>query len=128
MNSDYTTYQYYNQNMTGHRAATTSSGDGKLDAYTTVASEKVRTLAGIIDSQIGTWWLTIENLSSVGLPKEGTLDIDTWVFHNTGHFGASKGPKNRGKTTYAYSGDSVTIPIHSTAASNNTAYAFEFDI
>jgi hypothetical protein len=125
-NSDYTTYQYYYLNMTGHRAGTTSSGDGSLDAYATVGPKKVRTLAGVVDSQIGTWYLTIDNLSSVGLKKSGDLAITTLAFENSDHFTASKGPKSHGATTYAYSGNSVTIAIHSTAAQNNTAWAFEF--
>jgi hypothetical protein len=128
MNGDYTTYQYYATKMTGHRTHTIGSADGALDAYSTVDESKVRVLTGILGSKRGTWYLTISSLSSVGLHRSGSVDIQTWAFEDTGHFGASKGPSDRGVVKHGYSGDSVTFPIFSTGTDVNASFAFEFDV
>ncbi|KAK4495186.1 hypothetical protein PRZ48_013513 [Zasmidium cellare] len=95
-NGEYQVYKYYNKNMTGTRAGTTTSGDGTLDVYTTIGSSTVRTLTGVLTST-GTWYINIKNLSSVGLPTSGSFTIQTWGFDDKGHFGRVDGPSNRGK-------------------------------
>lgn len=95
-NGEYQVYKYYNKNMTGTRAGTTTSGDGVIDVYTTIGSTTVRTLTGVLN-KTGTWYITIKNLSSVGLPTSGSLTIQTWGFDDKGHFGRVDGPSNRGK-------------------------------
>ncbi|KAF2718834.1 glycoside hydrolase family 39 protein [Polychaeton citri CBS 116435] len=125
-NGEYQVYKYYNLNMTGSRVKTTGSGDRILDVYTTV-DDKVRTLTGV-RLQTGTWYITISNLSAVGLPSEGALDIQTWGFEDKGHYGEVDGPSDRGVVSHDYSGDSVTFPVYQTAADSKTAWAFEFSI
>ena len=125
-NGNWWTYNYYSQNMTGYRVGTTGSSDGKFDVYATV-SDKVRVLCGT-RLVTGTWELTIENLSAVGLPSSGTLHIQTWGLVDKGHTGEVDGPTNRGIGTRSYSGNSVTFPIYQTAVDNTTAWAFEFSV
>lgn len=73
---DWQLYHYYFQNMTGHRVGTLPSADLKLDAYATVGTDKVRVLVGSRITE-GTWQVTINDLSTVGLPTAGTLNIQT---------------------------------------------------
>lgn len=125
-NGDYQVYKYYNLNMTGHRVGTSASTDLKIDTYATVGSDKVRILTGVRIST-GTWKVTVNSLSSVGLPTSGTLNIHTWGFPINGdHYGEVDAPTDLGWYGHEYSGDTVTFPIYQT--DSTTAYAFEFDI
>ncbi|KAF4951709.1 hypothetical protein FSARC_12832 [Fusarium sarcochroum] len=126
-NGEFQVYQYYNKNMTGTRATTTSSGDGKLDVFTTIGSDKVRVLNGV-DIATGTWYITINSLSSVGLPTSGNLAIHTYGFVDKGHYGQVSAPTDRGVYSHQYSGNSVTFPIYQTDVDKNTAWAFEFAV
>ena len=119
-------YNYYVKNQTGFRAGTTASTDGKFDVYATV-SDKVRILCGT-RLVTGTWELTVENLSAVGLPTSGTLNIQTWGLIDSGHTTEVTGPTNRGIVAHTYSGNSVTFPIYQTTQDANTAWAFEFSV
>ena len=124
-NGEFQVYKYYNQQMVGVRAQTTGTGDGIMDVYATIASDKVRTLAGV-RLKTGTWYITIKGLTSVGLPASGTLNIQTYGFEDKGHFGRLDGSSNRGVFGHAYSGNSVTFPVYQTTEDKNTAWAFEF--
>jgi hypothetical protein len=126
-NGEFNVYKYYYQNMTGERATTTGTGDSVMDVFTTVDTDKVRVLTGVLNQQ-GTWYITISGLPAVGLASSGTLDIQTWGFDDAGHFGAVTGPSDRGVYGHQYDGDSVTFPVYQTSQDENTAWAFEFDI
>lgn len=126
-NGEYEVYKYYNLKMTGVRAGTQGSADGKLDVYTTIGATTVRNLVGMLNDT-GTWYLTINNLSAVGLPKSGSLAIQTWGFDDDGHFGQEGHPSNRGIASHKYSGNSVTFPVYQTSQDENTAWAFEFAV
>ncbi|KIK50754.1 glycoside hydrolase family 39 protein [Collybiopsis luxurians FD-317 M1] len=119
-------YQYYNQMMTGHRVGTTGSIDRLMDSYATVGTDKVRILVG--GRQVtGTWQVTVNSLSSVGLPTSGTLDITTFQFSFTGsHTGNVGAPTNLGVVAHTYSGNSVSFPIFQT--DTTTTWAFEFNV
>ena len=118
-------YKYYNLNMTGQRVTTTGSGDRILDVYSTVDGKNARILTGV-RLKTGTWYITVKNLSAIGLPTSGTLNIQTWGFDDKGHYGEVDGPSNRGIYGHTYSGNSVTFPIYQTTQDANTAWAFEF--
>lgn len=120
-------YKYYYTNMTGVRAKTTGTSDRLMDAYATVDSKTVRILAGT-RLETGTWYITISNLTSVGLPSSGSLDIHTWGFVDKGHYGEVTGPTDRGYAWHNYSDDSVTFPVYQTSEDNHTAWAFELTI
>jgi hypothetical protein len=122
-NGDYQVYQYYNLNMTGYRVGTSPSTDLKLDTYTTVGKDMVRVLTGVRITT-GTWQITINDLSSVGLPSSGSLNIHTWGFPFGGHYAEVDVPNDLGWYSHTYSGNSVTFPVYQTDTS--TAYAFEF--
>lgn len=122
-NGDFQVYKYYNQNMTGYRVGTLPSTDLKIDTYATVSSSLVRVLTGVRITS-GTWQVTINGLSKVGLPTSGSLSIHTWGFPSNGHFGEVDAPNDLGYYSHTYSGDSVTFPIFQT--DTTTAYAFEF--
>ncbi|KAL1845865.1 hypothetical protein Daus18300_014427 [Diaporthe australafricana] len=126
-NGDFQVYKYYNQNMTGHRVGTTPSADLKLDAYATVGSTKAIVLVGVRITT-GTWTLQLNDLSAVGLPTSGTLNVQTWGFPVASdvHYGQVNGPTNLGVYGHAYSGNTVSFPVYQTDAT--TAYAFEFSI
>lgn len=109
--------------MTGHRVGTSVSTDLKIDTYATVGTDKVRILCGVRIST-GTWQITVNSLSSVGLPTSGSLTIQTWGFPDAGHFGEVDAPTNLGTAAHTYSGNSVTFPIYQ--VDTTTAYAFEF--
>ncbi len=118
-------YAYYNQNMTGVRANTTGTGDRWMDVYATIGTDKVRILCGV-RTDIGTWELQVNNLSAVGLPTSGTLNIQTWGFDGADVWVIASAPSNRGIVAHTYSGNSVTFPIFQTDA--HTAWAFEFSV
>ncbi|RHZ54011.1 glycoside hydrolase family 39 protein [Aspergillus thermomutatus] len=127
-NGDYQVYKYYNRNMTGHRVGTLPSSDLKLEAYATVGDDGyARVLVGVRITQ-GTWELQLNELSALGLPTSGTLNVHTWGFPVASdvHYGEVDGPKDLGWYGHAYSGDTVTFPVYQT--DTTTAYAFEFAI
>lgn len=113
--------------MTGTRAETTGTGDRVMDVYATIGEDKVRVLTGV-RLATGTWYVTINGLSSVGLPAAGSLNIHTWGFVDQGHYGEVDAPTDRGYYSHEYSGDSVTFPIFQTNQDEYTAWAFEFDV
>lgn len=122
-NGEYQVYKYYNLNMTGNRVGTMPSDDLKIDTYATVG-DMVRILTGV-RIETGTWQVTVNGLSSVGLPSSGNLNIHTWGFPFTGeHTGSVSAPNDLGWVEHTYDSDSVTFPIFQNDAS--TAYAFEF--
>lgn len=113
----------------GYRVETTGSNDGALDVFATVGSDRtVRLLTGVIGSQTGTWFVTLDNLSAVGLPESGSLSISTYGLVDNGHFGAVSGPTYRNTYSHEYSGNSLTFAIYQTSQDLNTAWAFEFSI
>jgi hypothetical protein len=122
---EYYVYKYYHQNMTGVRANTTGTTDRWMDVYSTIGSDKVRILCGV-RVETGTWEITVNNLSAVGLPTSGTLNIQTWGFSGANVWAIVGGPSNEGIAAHAYSGNSVTFPIHQT--DTHTAWAFEFAV
>jgi hypothetical protein len=122
-NGEFQVYKYYNLNMTGTRVGTSVSEDLILDAYATVDDNTVRILVGA-RIETGTWQVTVNGLSSVGLAESGSLDIHTWGFPDAGHFGEVDAPNDLGWYAHTYDSDSVTFPIFQVDTS--TAYAFEF--
>lgn len=126
-NGDYQVYKYYNQNMTGYRVGTTPSTDLMLDAYATVGSTSVIILVGVRIAT-GTWQLQLNDLSALGLPTSGTLNIQTWGFPVASDikYDEVDGPTNLGIVAHTYSDDTVTFPIYQT--DTTIACAFEFSI
>ncbi|KAJ5663063.1 hypothetical protein N7507_003794 [Penicillium longicatenatum] len=120
---EYQVYKYYNLNMTGVRANTTGTGDRLMDVYATIDSDKVRILCGVRITE-GTWQITVENMSAVGLPTSGTIDIQTWGFAGTDVWEEVDTYSDRGIVSHTYSGNKLTFPIYQTDSS--TAWAFEF--
>ncbi|OJJ42551.1 hypothetical protein ASPZODRAFT_76619 [Penicilliopsis zonata CBS 506.65] len=116
-------YRYYNTNMTGHRVNTTGTADRLFDVYATVDSDKVRILSGTRITE-GTWAITVNGMTAVGLPAEGTVDIQTWGFAGTDHFAVTGAPSNRGIVAHTYANDTLVFPIYQT--DTTTAWAFEF--
>nr|UYL90302.1 glycoside hydrolase 5 [Talaromyces funiculosus] len=128
-NGDYQVYKYYYQNMTGYRVGTTPSTDLKLDAYATVGTDGyARVLVGVRIEE-GTWELQLNDLTALGLPSSGTLNVHTWGFPVNSadtHYGEVDAPKDLGWYGHAYSGGTVTFPVYQ--VDTTTAYAFEFAI
>ena len=108
--------------MTGYRVGTSPSADLAIDTYATVGTDMVRILTGV-RIQTGTWQITVDNLSAVGLATSGTLNIHTWGFYTNGYYAEVDGPADLGWVEHTYSGNSVTFPIYQ--VNTTTAYAFE---
>jgi len=123
-NGDYQVYKYYTLNMKGHRVGTIPSADLRLDTFATVGLDMVRVLTGV-RLATGTWQITINDLTAVGLAPSGTLNIHTFGFPDPGgHFAEVDAPNDLGWVSHTYSGNSVTFPVFQT--DTTTAYAFEF--
>lgn len=122
-NGEWWVYNYYTSNMTGYRVGSTPSDDAYLDTYAVVGSDRVRVLCGVRTNE-GTWQITIDDLSSVGLPEEGSLEIFTYGFPFTGGATGTDVPVDLGWVAHTYSDNSVTFPIYQ--VDEVTAYAFEF--
>lgn len=120
---EYQVYKYYNLNMTGERVETLGTGDRLFDVYATMDSAKVRILSGARITP-GDWQITVENMNAVGLPGEGSVDIQTWGFVDTSVYEEVDAPSDRGIVLHTYSDNTLTFPIYQTDAS--TAWAFEF--
>ena len=125
---DYQVYKYYNQVMTGNRIGTLPSSDLMLDAYATIGDGWARVLVGVRISK-GTWELQFNNLSALGLPSSGKLNVHTWGFpvvEQYAQWGEIDNPIDLGWYGHPYSDDTVTFPVYQVDV--NTAFAFEFEI
>ncbi|KAI3609887.1 glycoside hydrolase family 39 protein [Moniliophthora roreri] len=123
-NGEYQVYKYYASTMKGHRVATTQSTDKKMDCYAVVDTNRVRVLVGG-RRVTGTYQLSIDNLSAIGLPTSGTVSVHTLEFAYNGRYGRVDGPKDLGYVSHSYSGNTLSFPIYQT--STTTTWAFEFD-
>lgn len=128
---DYEVYKYYNLNMTGNRHGTLPSSDLALDAYATAGDGWGRVLGVLVGVRVetGTWNLTLNNLTALGLPDSGTLNVHTWGFpvvEQYPQWGEIDATIDLGWRGHAYSGDTVSFPVYQVDV--NTAFAFEFEI
>ncbi|KAG8625522.1 hypothetical protein KVT40_007273 [Elsinoe batatas] len=123
-NGDWQLYKYYG-GMAGTRVSTSGSADGGFDVFATKGdvAKSVKVLAGN-RGNTQTYDLTVNGLTSVGLPASGTVDIRTFRFDWNGPFGDVGAPVDLGVYSHQYSGDQVTFWV--TPETANTAYAFEF--
>lgn len=121
----YWVYRYYASNMTGNRATVDRTGDTHLDVYATVGEDRVRMLVGT-KLATGTWYVTIDDLESVGLPASGSLSIDTWGFDGSDPLAVQAAPAFRNTVSHDYTDGALTIPIYQ--EDNHTGWAFEFDV
>lgn len=71
-NGDYQVYKYYNLNMTGDRVGTEPSSDLAIDTDTVVGTSAVKILTGV-RIMTGTWQITVNDLSAVGLSESGRI-------------------------------------------------------
>ncbi|KAF8847539.1 glycoside hydrolase [Acephala macrosclerotiorum] len=125
--AEFQVYKYYAQNMTGYRVATDATSNLNGEVYAVVGSDRVRLLAGARIAT-GDWAIQLSNLSALGLPTSGTLNIHTYRFEGnaTNHFQEYDQPTDLGVVGHQYSGDTVTFPIWSTEPT--TSLAFEFSL
>ncbi|CAH0003824.1 unnamed protein product [Clonostachys byssicola] len=120
---EYQVYKYYNRNMTGNRVATTASSDRTVDAYATVNNGHAKILFGS-RSVSDTAFIKVNDISCLGLPESGTLDIKIWAFpFPNGRFGEVNAPVDHGWGQQNYTGNSATFPVY--PQDDVTAYAFE---
>ncbi|KAH7171002.1 glycoside hydrolase superfamily, partial [Dactylonectria macrodidyma] len=117
-------YKYYTKSMAGTRLQTEPTADLLGEVYATFDSKKVRLLVGS-RGVTGTFNIQLQKLSALGLPSNGTLQIQTYGFPGTtDRYAREDTPSNLGVYGHEYSGDSVSFPIFQTDV--YTAYAFEF--
>ena len=125
--AEFQVYKYYTQNMTGYRVATAPTSDFSGDVYATVdGTQKVARL--LIGARVttGNWNIQLNDLSAIGLPTSGTLNIHTYKFsgNSSDHEQEFDGTTDLGVYGHSYSGNTVTFPIYQTDAV--TTWAFEF--
>lgn len=128
-NGDYQVYKYYTQNMTGNRVGSSVSSDGKFDAYATVGGGFAKVLMGVRPPTTGTYSVTMNKLSALGLPASGNLNVRTWKFpagSGDVHYSRVDGPTDLGYVSHSYSGDSISLPYYQT--DKTTAIAWEFAV
>ena len=129
-NGDWWTYNYYVQNMTGIRVSTTASSDGQLDAYAVVGSDGIaRVLLGCNPPTTGTYTVSLENMTALGLPSSGTLEVETLAFYvdsSDAHFGYMGAPTSLGYYGHTYSNNAVSLAYY--ASDETSAYAWQFAI
>ncbi|KAK7936074.1 hypothetical protein PG985_001569 [Apiospora marii] len=122
----YHVYRYYARNMTGVRAGTTGSGDGRFDAYATLGGDRVRVLAGP-KVRAGRWEVRVQGLAAAGYAgASGSVDVEAWEFQGSNAFAVTGPPVYKGSKTYQYASGAVTIPV--SQGNNYTAHAFEFAV
>ncbi|KAL9473210.1 hypothetical protein ACSS6W_007590 [Trichoderma asperelloides] len=121
----YWVYHYYATNMTGNRATVERSGDTHLDVYATVGKDRVRLIVGT-KLKSGTWYVTLNGLTSVGKPASGSLSISTWEFDGSNPLAVQAAPIFRNTVAHSYSAGSLTFPIYQT--DTIAGWAFEFDL
>ncbi|KAK4502182.1 hypothetical protein PRZ48_005607 [Zasmidium cellare] len=127
-NGDYQVYKYYSQNMTGNRVGTSVSQDGKFDAYATVGGGLAKVLMGVRPPTQGTYTVSLSNLTALGLPASGNLNVRTWKFPvgSDVHYSGVDGPTDLGYISHSYSGNTLALPYYQT--DKLTAYAWEFAV
>jgi hypothetical protein len=125
--AEFQVYKYYNKNMTGYRVATEPTSDKNGEVYAVVGSDRVRLLVGARIAT-GFWFITLKNLSSIGLPKNGTLNIHRYRFQGSSnnHFAEYDNSTDLGVYDHEYSGNQVTITVNST--NTITSVALEFSL
>ncbi|KAI1023762.1 hypothetical protein LB504_005009 [Fusarium proliferatum] len=74
-------YKYYATSMSGQRAKTKGSSDGRFDCFVTIG-DKVRILAGSRVA-VGNFTLQLEGLEAVGYALSDTLDAVYYAFHGS---------------------------------------------
>jgi hypothetical protein len=74
---------------------------------------------------VGTYELSIKNLSALGLATSGTISVTTRQFSFGGTTVNQGAPTNLGVVAHAYSGNVLSFPIYQT--DTVTTWAFEFN-
>ncbi|KAJ7512235.1 glycoside hydrolase superfamily [Mycena galericulata] len=122
-NGEWQVYNYYATSMTGYRVATTGSTDRLMDNFAVVGTNIVRILVGgrLVT---GTYTLQIKNLSALGLPTAGTIDVQTRQFSFAGTEAEEGAPTALGLVAHTYTGNVLSFPIFQT--DTVTTWAFEF--
>ncbi|KAH7071243.1 glycoside hydrolase superfamily [Paraphoma chrysanthemicola] len=123
-NGDYQAYKYYTA-MAGTRVATSGSADNLFDVFATKGNGigSVKILAGN-RRNTNTYDITVNGLSSVGLPNSGTVKIRTRRFNWTGQYSPVTTTDDLGIVEHTYTNNAVTFFV--TPDTIETAYAFEF--
>lgn len=122
--AEFQVMKYYATNMTGYRVQTDSTADTNGDVYAVVDTDRVRLLVGARVAT-GTWNINLTDLTALGLPASGTLNIHTYRFDgSSNHFQEYDSSIDLGVYGHPYSNNQVTFPIRSTES--YTALAFEF--
>jgi len=110
--------------MTGKRVNTTATADRTGEVYATVGDGKVRLLTGTRTNK-GSWAVTVNGLTSLGFPINGTISVRTLVFPgNSNQFAEHDAPVDLGWASHTYTMGSLTYAKSDT--DGYTARAQEF--
>lgn len=100
-------YQYYAQ-MAGDRVATTASDDLLFDVFATTSGNAAKLIAGT-RTVLAPYEIQVTDLTALGLPEEGSIDIRLLQFDWAGVEADTGGPVDLGITTYNYADNTVSL-------------------
>lgn len=105
-NGEWYIYKYYAE-MSGDKLQTTSSSDKLFDVFATSSGGNAKILAGTRTKQ-APYEIQVSNLSSLGLPEQGSVSVHGQQFDWAGQQTDTGGPVDLGVNTYEYSDNTVS--------------------
>jgi hypothetical protein len=103
-NGEWQLYKYYAE-MAGERVATTASSDLRFDVFATKSESSIKIIAGTRTIH-APYEIRVSGLQSLGLPTEGSVDVDVFRFDWAGDQGGIGAPV-KSTTAFTYSADTV---------------------
>ncbi|KAM0554623.1 hypothetical protein ACHAO7_003762 [Fusarium culmorum] len=123
-NGEWQVYKYYAA-MAGERVSTVAAADKKFDVFATKDGKTVKILAGTRTIKAA-YDITVNGLSAVGFPKQGTVKVRTLRFDWAGPKGKMGNPVDVGTAVVTYSSDKLTISVN--PPTDSTAFAYELSM
>ncbi|KAK7212802.1 hypothetical protein V2G26_019980 [Clonostachys chloroleuca] len=120
-NGEWYLYKYYAE-MTGTRVATSISSDLLFDVFATVSDTTAKIIAGTRTVQ-SVYDIEVSGLNGIGLPEEGSVDVQAYRFDWNGNQADTGSPVDLGITRYEYTSNTLKITVE--PPSNSTAFGFE---
>jgi hypothetical protein len=105
-NGEWYLYKYYAE-MTGTRVSTSISSDLLFDVFATVSDTTAKIIAGTRTVQ-STYDIEISGLNGIGLPEEGSVDVQAYRFDWNGNQADTGSPVDLGITRYQYTSNTVS--------------------
>lgn len=105
-NGEWQLYNYY-AHMVGGRVATAASADIKFDVFATISGINVKIIAGTREVQ-STYEIAISGMSHLGLPADGSIQVQGYRFDWGGKKAEVGSPADLGLVELPYTSDTVS--------------------